>query len=313
MSFKINRLSTRLLLANLLFLLTMAAVVDLVIYFGFRQAQDNATSSSAAALTDQGRDALLQMTEQEATFADRQLGQAAALGQVAANYLLAMQSSGGQVPWDSNQMSTASGGQRFDANPGRQTEVWIGPDTVLNDQVERDLTETAVFDTIFPSLIAKSPDAVSIYYMGASGLGRYYPVNNLIERLPSDFSIADQPFYALAGPTSNPTRKTIWSPPYEDFAGLGPIVTASTPVYQDNNFRAIIGVDISLEQLIERLNNLSPTTSGYAFLVDSGSHLVAASPGALKDLLGPELACFCLCYTYGNNGYSPESVNQPAS
>ena len=288
MPFKIKRLSTRLLIANFLFLATMAAVVDLVIYFGFRQAQNNATSSSAAALTEQGRDALSKMTEQEANFADRQLAQAAALGQVASDYLLSMQKSGGQVPWDSKRMSTASGGQRFDANPDRQTEVWIGANTTFSDQLEQDLQDTAVFDTIFPALIAESPDAISIYYIGASGLDRYFPVNNLIERLPPDFSIAEQPFYALAGPAFNPTRKTIWSPPYEDFAGLGPIVTASTPVYEDNNFRAIIGVDISLVQLIKRLNNLSPTTSGYAFLVDSGSQLVAASPGALKDLLGPD-------------------------
>ncbi|MCA9875746.1 MAG: hypothetical protein KC441_18875 [Anaerolineales bacterium] len=73
----------------------MALVVDLVIYFNFRQAQGNATSNSAEALTDQGRDSRRQMTAQEADFADRQLSQAASLGQVAANYLLAMQDADG--------------------------------------------------------------------------------------------------------------------------------------------------------------------------------------------------------------------------
>lgn len=287
MSSKTKRLSFRLLLANLLFLLTMALVVDLVIYFGFRQTQSNATSSSAAALTDQGRDALRQMTEQEATFADRQLAQAAALGQVAADYLLAMQEVGGQVPWDISRLATAPAGQRYDADPDRRTEVWIGPDTIIDNQMQRDLGETAVFDTLFPTLITESPDAVAIYYMGVTGLGRYYPVNNLIEQLSPDFSIADQPFYALAGPGANPVRTIVWSPPYEDFAGLGPIVTTSTPVYVDNTFRGVIGVDISLVQLIDRLNQLSPTSSGYAFLVDDGGRLVAASPNALNALLGP--------------------------
>ncbi len=287
MSSKIKRLSSRLLLANLLFLMTMALVVDLVIYFGFRQAEGNATSSSAAALTDQGRDALRQMTEQEATFADRQLAEAASLGQVSADYLLAMQDADGRVPWDVNQLATASAGQRYDANPDRQTEVWIGPDTPIDDQMQRDLGETAVFNTLFPALIDESPDAIAIYYMGANGLGRYYPVNDLIERLPSDFSIPEQPFYTLAGPAANPVRTMVWSPPYKDFAGLGPIVTASTPIYRGEDFRGVIGVDISLVQLIERLNNLSPTTSGYAFLVDNGGRLVAASPNALNALLGP--------------------------
>lgn len=287
MSFKIKRLSSQLLLANLLFLLTMALVVNLIIYFGFRQAQDNATSISAEALTDQGRDALRQMTEQEAAFADRQLARTAALGQVAVNYLLAMQDSDGRAPWDMNRLTTAPGGQRYDADPDRKTEVWIGPDTTIDDQMQRDLQETAVFDALFPALMEESPDGVAIYYMGVTGLGRYYPVNNLIEQLPPDFSIADQPFYALVGPTANPVRTVVWSPPYEDFAGLGPIVTASTPIYQDGDFRGVIGVDISLVQLIERLNNLLPTTSGYAFLVDDGSRLVAAPPNALNALLEP--------------------------
>ncbi len=286
MPFKRNRLSSRLLLANLLFLLVMATVVDLVVYLGFRRAQNNATSRSAEALTDQGRDALRQLTEQEAVFADRQLQQAAALGQVAVDYLSAMQAAGGMVPWDPARLAVASGGQRYDASPARRTEIWIGPDTAVTDQLQRDLQETAVFDTLFPTLIAESPDAVAIYYMGATGLGRYFPVSDLVDRLPPDFVIADQPFFALAGPAANPVRTTIWSPPYEDFAGLGPIVTASTPIYQDNTFRGIIGVDISLTQLIERLNRLSPATGGYAFLVDGAGRFVAASPGALNDLFG---------------------------
>ena len=99
----------------------MALVVDLVIYFNFRQAQGNATSNSAEALTDQGRDSLRQMTAQEADFADRQLSQAASLGQVAANYLLAMQDADGQVPWDVTHLATAPAGQRYDANSDRRT------------------------------------------------------------------------------------------------------------------------------------------------------------------------------------------------
>ena len=54
MSFKIKRLSTQLLFANLLFFLTMATVVDLIVYLGFRQTQGDATSRSAEALTNQG-------------------------------------------------------------------------------------------------------------------------------------------------------------------------------------------------------------------------------------------------------------------
>lgn len=89
----------------------------------------------------------------------------------------------------------------------------------------------------------------------------------------------------MAIPGSNPERETVWSPPYVDFVWLGPIVTDSTPVYDGDVFRGVVGVDISLEQVIERLNNLAPTANGHAFLVDGNGRLVAAPPRALSDLL----------------------------
>ncbi len=72
--------------------------------------------------------------------------------------------------------------------------------------------------------------------------------------------------------------------------GLGPITTVSTPVYEGDTFRGVVSVDILLVQLIDRLNNLAPTTSGYAFLVDGNGRFVAASPRALSDLLGAPYA-----------------------
>lgn len=282
----LNRLSSKLLLANLLFSLVLASVVAAVVYLGFRQTQQNAAARSVAGLAEQGRDSLHLLTEQEATFTDRQLRQAAALGRVAALYLVSMQDAGGEVPWDVNRLATAPNGQRYDSAPQRRTEVWIGPDTPLTEQVEVDLRQSAVFDALFPALMAESRDVIAIYYMSPTGVGRYYPLVDLVERLPPDFVIADQPFYALAAPAANPGQRVVWSPPYEDYVGLGPIVTASTPVYDGDTFRGVIGVDISLQQLIDRLNSLAPTEGGYAFLVDANDRIVAAPPRALDDLLG---------------------------
>lgn len=286
MPFNLNRLSSKLMLANLLFSVVLAGAVAALVYLGFRQTQQNATARSAAGLADQGREALRQFTEREAEIADRQLQQAASAGAVAATYMIQMKDAGGQVPWSPDRLALAAEGQRYDPAPARRTDVWIGRDTAVTPQMEQDLRESAVFDALFPALLAESPDAIAIYYMSPAGMGRYYPVVDLVDRLAPDFAIAEQPFYALAAPAANPDRRTVWSPPYVDFVGLGPIVTASTPVYDGDAFRGVVSVDISLTQLIDRLNGLAPTAGGYAFLVDDDGRFVAASPRALSDLLG---------------------------
>jgi len=51
-----------------------------------------------------------------------------------------------------------------------------------------------MFDALFPALLAETPDAIAIYYMSPSGLGRYYPLVDLVERLEPDFAIAEQLF-----------------------------------------------------------------------------------------------------------------------
>jgi PAS domain S-box-containing protein len=70
-----------------------------------------------------------------------------------------------------------------------------------------------------------------------------------------------------------------------DPAGQGLLVTTVTPVYARDEFRGVIAVDVSLTRLIEHLNSLKPSPSGYAFLIDGQGRLVAASPAALQDIL----------------------------
>jgi nitrate/nitrite-specific signal transduction histidine kinase len=274
------------MLMNLLFLLALVSIVAILVYLGFQKTQQNATERSATGLADQGRDALLKFTQREAEIANLWLQRASSTSAVAAAYMVEMDSANGQVPWSIDRLAEASDGQLYDPSPDRRTEVWIGQDTNMTPQLERDLQESAVFDTLFPAMAAQSPDILAIYYMSPAGLGRYYPIVDLVDRLDPDFPIFEQPFYALAIPEANPEKSVVWSPPYIDFVGSGPIVTASAPVYNEATFRGVVSVDISLTNLIRRLNELAPSPGSYAFLIDKNERFVAASPRALRDLLG---------------------------
>jgi signal transduction histidine kinase len=286
MPFKTDRLSSKLMLSNLLFSLVLASAVAIFIYLGFQTTQQNATERSAAGLASQGREALFKFTLREAEIANLWLQQASSTGTVAASYMVEMKTVNGQVPWSADRLVEAPAGQLYDPSPDRRTEVWIGQDTNITTQLERDLQDSAVFDAIFPALLAESPDTLAIYYLSPTGMGRYYPIVDLVNRLEPDFSVNKQPFYALAAPDANPQKAVVWSPPYIDFVGLGPIVTASAPVYDDDTFRGVVCVDISLINLIDRLNGLAPTSGSYAFLIDKHENIVAASRRALGDLFG---------------------------
>jgi len=255
-----------------------------LITLGYQKTQRDATERSIQGLAGQGRATLLQLVSLEAQTLNSELHQAGRLTRIAADYLIAMKHRDGTIPWDSSHLVQGTEGQMYDPNPDRYTEVWIGNDLPIDETTEQDLQDSAVLDALFPGLLAQYPDAVAIYYMSPQGLGRYYPVLDLVDTLPPDFPVTTQPFFALASPENNPARRTVWTSPYIDYAGLGPIVTVSTPVYEQDRFRGVISLDLSLTHLIKRLNMLKPTDSGYAFLFDQEHRLIAAPPQAIQTL-----------------------------
>lgn len=283
-----NRLGAKLVLTTLILVTLLATVTAALVTLGFRQTQSNAVQRSRQGLETQGRVSLLQLTQREAQLGAAQLQQAAALSRAAADYLAAMRRLGGQLPWDGSRVAQGPDGQRFDANPARRTEVWIGGDVTLDAAVERDLRESAVLDALFPTLLAQYPEATSIYFVSPRGVGRYYPRLDLAGILPPGFRPVDEPFFALAAPDENPGRDTVWTLAAADYAGQGPVVTASTPVYDGDQFLGVIGVDVSLMRLIERLNSLRPTAAGFAFLVDRDGRLIAAPAEAIPAITGQE-------------------------
>lgn len=78
---------------------------------------------------------------------------------------------------------------------------------------------------------------------------------------------------ALMSP--NPTQDTILSRPYEDFAGLGTMVTMSQPLYKDGSLVGMISMDVLLSRLQLQLDRLTPALGQYLLL--NQYHQVLAS------------------------------------
>jgi signal transduction histidine kinase/DNA-binding response OmpR family regulator len=286
---RVNRLSTKLVLITAFFLGLLALAVALVITESFRQTLQDASHHSAVALEQQGGEALLALTQREAALSARQLQQGIEASQVATQQMVTLAQLGSLALTEPETLVPGPGGQHVDTTPDRVTDLRTNNTVDIADpMLQRDLQQSAILDTLFPSLLGAYPDGVAIYYVSARDFTRYYPVIGLAEILPPNFNSTTGPWFALAQPSANPSRKGIWTPPYLDVAGNGLMVTASTPIYAGDEFQGIIGVDVTLNNLIEHLNSLKPTPNSYALLVDQTGNLVAGSPAALRDLFGQQ-------------------------
>ncbi len=285
-----DRLGTRLAAAGaLLFLLLVSATV-LIVARGFDETRAVATTQSAAALEQQGRELLLQVTQREALLYATNLQRATEASVQAANAFVALNGRTPPGPWPAGRLVLDRDGQRYDPAPDRVTDVLLPPSIdVGGNAVAADVRDSAVLDAVLPVLIANSPDAVAIYFAAPSGVTRYYPPKGLEQVIAPEYDVRRDLLLTAATPEQNPNRAVMWRAPYVDDAGNGLLVTASAPIYDTSGFRGVVGIDVSLNRLIARLNDLRPTPNAHAFLLDGDGRLVAASQGTLT-ILGLDAA-----------------------
>ncbi|HSE45027.1 MAG TPA: cache domain-containing protein, partial [Gemmatimonadales bacterium] len=308
-----KRLGPRLNMALVVFLVLLGAATAGVVLLGFERSQNNATRRSSEGLEAQGQDFLDSYAQSQAQLGYFQFASITEASQQAAQIMFDVQHAGTyDAGWDSSRLIRGSGGQWYDANTQRVSDVFIPNWSSLTPEVERDLRDSAVLDGVFPSILARFPgqarasnfDAVAIYYISTNGVVRYYPPDGFPERIDADTHMSLG--IEQLGPAANPERRSVWSAPYQDFAGRGLVMTAQTPVYDGNEFRGVIAVDLSMTRLIAQLDDIHPTPSGFAFYIDSSGSLVesAAAPHVREEILrsNPDFERALHTMTWTNQG-----------
>lgn len=280
-----DRLGVRLIAACALLFTLLATTSWLIVARGFAATRSTAAVASAAALEQLGRELLQQITEREAALYAVHLQRSLDAGSLAAAAFVTRNEQWPSLPWPEDRLVADSDNQRYDPTTDRITDLLLAPavDSAA-PPVAADLRDSAALDALLPSLLTSSPDAVAMYFGAPSAVVRYYPPIGLHQTVAPDYDIRRDPVLTAAQPEANPGRATVWRAPYVDDAGNGLLVTVSVPIYTHGAFRGVIGVDISLTQLIARLNALRPTPGAHALLIDDAGRLVAASQGALTTL-----------------------------
>jgi len=293
MSFRLNSLGLKLNLALLLFFLVVGFATAAVVYFGFNRTRENANTRSREALEELGEQNLQEIANSQADFGALQMEWAAAIGHRSARYLQEFRASGGSAPFDVSRLTRTSTGLWQDPDPGRGADLIVLPMETFAPGVLDDIAYSAALNSLFPALIAGFPGEIAdesfhpsaIVFVSVNGMGLYYPPRGTVyETTPPDLDLAD--VFEDMDPQHNPGRKTLWTPPYQDLAGQGLVITARTPVYEGDTFRGMFEVDLLIGNLVETVNLVKPTGNGFAFYVDVRGEILRTDA---YDLLANEL------------------------
>jgi GAF domain-containing protein len=177
--------------------------------------------------------------------------------------------------WDANTRVFQLPGGQFANSSTDISSVFI-PSTVSIDQgLIADLNTSAYLDFYAPAFLRAHPEVVSVYYLNKAGATTFYPNTNLAGSVSPDFDPRKEEFYTIAEPSNNSSAEPKWTDVYMDPAGNGLIVTLSIPLYKNDVFQGVMSADIQLASISERISNIKPGISGYAYLVDGRGQILA--------------------------------------
>lgn len=91
--------------------------------------------------------------------------------------------------------------------------------------------------------------------------------------------LTEKEFYRNALPLNNPERKGFWTSVYLDAAGLGLMITYSQPVYDGDQFKGAISMDVTVDQFNSMVRRPDPSLGTYILFNRLGQ--VIADPSAV--------------------------------
>lgn len=105
-----------------------------------------------------------------------------------------------------------------------------------------------------------------------------YPWLDASEQFADQLDVRDFSFHYLADPLHNPRQEPVWVGTYYDPAGQGWVLSLSLPVLVEGELVAVVGLDLTLDRLVNRMVELSPPWKSYTLLMAANGHLLAFPP-----------------------------------
>ncbi|MGG2399770.1 ATP-binding protein [Pseudomonas sp. SH1-B] len=173
---------------------------------------------------------------------------------------------------------TASGVFYTRSDDGRAASFYASS-TPLAQQDHAKVMRLSQVDPLMRSIRQANPLVAALYFNSWDSYNRIYPWFDTPAQYPHDMVIPDYNFYYLADAKHNPERNEVWTEVYLDPAGQGWMMSAIAPVYREDFLEGVVGLDVTVGQMLGEIAELNVPWQGYAMLV-SRDHNIMALPKA---------------------------------
>lgn len=171
---------------------------------------------------------------------------------------------------------------------GTTASFYSGAYPIGQEQI-RKVWRLAALDPLMADLRDTQPIVSSIYVNTYDSYNRILPYFDVGSQYAPRMDIRKYNFYYDADAAHNPNRKTVWTDAYIDPAGKGWMISCISPVWRNGKLEAVVGLDVTLATLVNRLTNIALPWDAYAMLVDENGRIVAVPRKGETDLRLKEL------------------------
>ncbi|MGE0483713.1 MAG: ATP-binding protein [Gammaproteobacteria bacterium] len=151
------------------------------------------------------------------------------------------------------------------------------------EQMEK-LLQLARIDDTLADVVAADPLVVQAYYNTYDSANRIYPYFDTLAQYDAHLDIPDYNFYYEADAAHDPGRGVVWTDAYVDPAGQGWMTSVIAPVYQGDFLEGVVGLDVTIDTVVEQVLGLALPWQGYALLIDREGFILAMPAAAERDL-----------------------------
>lgn len=146
---------------------------------------------------------------------------------------------------------------------------------------------TNSLDSVFKTVCKKNNIIAQVYTNSVKQVSRVYPPYDAQNLMDPNIDLTKFNFYYEADEEHNPDKGPVWIPEvYVDPAGKGWILSLIHPVYEGDEFFAVLGIDITVDEILHRFLEKA---DGDLLIVNGKGDIVSGKSSAIEALSLPPL------------------------
>jgi C4-dicarboxylate-specific signal transduction histidine kinase len=182
------------------------------------------------------------------------------------------------VAGEEPQFAVATNGVYYQTNLRTGSSLFYAATTRLGEREKLLARHSVALNPLYEHMVRDIPNVAAAYFNTRDNMNRLYPfIDKAYTQYPPDLQMANYNFYYLADAAHNPQKKPAWTGVYLDPAGNGWMLSCVAPVYEGAELEGVVGLDVTVENIVKNTLALDLPWGASAFLVDDQGMILAMS------------------------------------